>query len=94
MIVNAGSSACKLSFVAGQARVGQLISSGFSTGDFVRFAIYARGDGTYDGKLVPSDVYIWKAEAMFKDGTVWDGNVVGNTDGMDNRTSGYVVVVR
>ena len=51
-------------------------------------------DGTYEGKLVPSDVYIWKAEAMFKDGTIWDGNVVGNTDGMDNRTSGYIVVVR
>ncbi|MEN8226236.1 MAG: PKD domain-containing protein, partial [Bacteroidota bacterium] len=51
-------------------------------------------DGTYEGKLVQSDVYVWKAEAMFKDGTVWDGSVVGHTDGMDNRTSGYVVVVR
>ncbi|MDT8392844.1 MAG: PKD domain-containing protein, partial [Bacteroidales bacterium] len=51
-------------------------------------------DGTYEGKLVPSDVYLWKAEAIFKDGTVWEGSVVGHTDGMDNRTSGYVVVVR
>jgi PKD repeat protein len=51
-------------------------------------------DGTYEGKLVPSDVYLWKAEAIFKDGTVWEGSVHGHTDGMDNRTSGYVVVVR
>ena len=51
-------------------------------------------DGTYDGKLVASDVYIWTVDAMFKDGTVWEGSSVGNTDGMDNRTSGYVVVVR
>ncbi|HSG68474.1 MAG TPA: PKD domain-containing protein, partial [Bacteroidales bacterium] len=51
-------------------------------------------DGYYEGKLVPSDVYVWKVEAMFKDGTVWDGNLLGKDDGMDNRTSGYVVVVR
>jgi hypothetical protein len=51
-------------------------------------------DGTYEGKLVPSDVYVWKAEAMFLDGTVWNGDAVGNTEGLSKRTSGLVVVVR
>ena len=51
-------------------------------------------DGTYEGKLVPSDVYVWKAEAMFLDGTVWDGDAVGNTEGLSKSTSGLVVVVR
>jgi PKD repeat protein len=51
-------------------------------------------DGTYEGKLVPIDVYIWKAEAVFRDGTFWEGTVVGNNDGSSQATSGYVVVVR
>jgi len=51
-------------------------------------------DGMYEGKLVPSDVYIWKAEAMFQDGTMWEGDVIGHTEGISNKTSGYVVVVR
>ena len=51
-------------------------------------------DGYYEGKLVSSDVYVWKVEAMFKDGTVWEGNILGKDDDTDRRTSGYVVVVR
>ena len=51
-------------------------------------------DGFHEGKLVPSDVYLWKAEAVFRDGTVWEGNVVGHTDDIPTGTSGYVVVVR
>jgi PKD repeat protein len=51
-------------------------------------------DGTFEGKLVPSDVYIWKAEAVFLDGTFWDGDAVGNTDGISKSTSGVIVVVR
>ncbi len=51
-------------------------------------------DGTYKGKLVPTDVYIWKAEAVFKDGTFWEGEVPGHNNNLSESTSGYVVVVR
>ncbi|MDR2963844.1 MAG: hypothetical protein LBU90_09490 [Bacteroidales bacterium] len=30
-------------------------------------------DGTYNGELLQSDVYIWKLEAKFLDGTTWAG---------------------
>ena len=30
-------------------------------------------DGIYNGKLLPQDVYVWKASAIFEDGTVWRG---------------------
>ncbi|MEM9821722.1 MAG: PKD domain-containing protein, partial [Bacteroidota bacterium] len=30
-------------------------------------------DGVYQGKLLPQDVYVWKASAIFEDGTVWRG---------------------
>jgi gliding motility-associated-like protein len=30
-------------------------------------------DGTYNGELLQSDVYIWKMEAKFLDGTTWAG---------------------
>ena len=35
-------------------------------------------DGRYDGKMMKSDVYIWKMEAKFLDGQVWDGFDDGN----------------
>ena len=35
-------------------------------------------DGRYDGKMMQSDVYIWKMEATFLDGLSWDGFDVGN----------------
>jgi PKD repeat protein len=30
-------------------------------------------DGTYQGKLCDQDVYVWKVEAVFLDGTIWKG---------------------
>ena len=35
-------------------------------------------DGRYDGKPMQSDVYIWKMEATFLDGQVWQGFDAGN----------------
>ena len=35
-------------------------------------------DGTYNGKMMKSDTYIWKIEAKFLDGQVWDGYDSGN----------------
>ncbi|MDA3883362.1 MAG: gliding motility-associated C-terminal domain-containing protein, partial [Bacteroidales bacterium] len=30
-------------------------------------------DGRYNGKVLKSDTYIWKIEAVFKDGQPWKG---------------------
>jgi PKD repeat protein len=30
-------------------------------------------DGTYKGKIMPQDVYLWKISATFKDGSSWEG---------------------
>ena len=35
-------------------------------------------DGRYDGKMMKSDVYIWKMEATFLDGQEWQGFDVGH----------------
>ncbi|MCQ2959413.1 MAG: glycosyl hydrolase family 8 [Bacteroidales bacterium] len=35
-------------------------------------------DGTYNGKIMKSDMYIWKMEASFIDGQIWEGYDVGN----------------
>ena len=35
-------------------------------------------DGRYDGKMMKSDVYIWKMEATFLDGQTWEGFDAGN----------------
>jgi hypothetical protein len=53
-------------------------------------------NGTYEGHLVPIDVYIWKAEAVFRDGTVWEGSNTSdiNQDELATSTSGLVVVER
>ncbi len=51
-------------------------------------------DGTYNNELLPADVYIWRATAIFRDGTIWEGTVVGNTTGTSGSTSGTVTLVR
>jgi hypothetical protein len=50
-------------------------------------------DGTFDRELLPTGVYIWTATARFRDGSVWEGSVVGNDDGAQN-THGTVTLVR
>ncbi|MCQ2958599.1 MAG: hypothetical protein MJ198_00225 [Bacteroidales bacterium] len=35
-------------------------------------------DGRYDGKMMKSDVYVWKIEATFLDGQKWQGFDAGN----------------
>ena len=34
-------------------------------------------DGTYNGNLMPLGVYMWKASATFMDGSIWEGNDIG-----------------
>ncbi len=48
-------------------------------------------DGTYGGKLLPQDTYIWKIDAIFKDGRPWPGEK--GEDGR-YRTQGKVFLVR
>jgi len=51
-------------------------------------------DGTYKGKLLPQDVYMWRVKAMFRDGTVWEGESVGNMSGLSREAQGTVTLVR
>ncbi len=48
-------------------------------------------DGTYRGELLPQDTYIWKIQAVFKDGRPWPGERA--EDGR-YRTRGKVFLVR
>ena len=35
-------------------------------------------DGRYKGKFVPQGSYVWKVNAIFEDGTVWEGMEYSN----------------
>ncbi len=48
-------------------------------------------DGTYNGKLMPQDVYVWKAKAIFEDGTVWPGQ---KNDKGKLKAMGSVILLR
>ena len=32
-----------------------------------------RWDGSYNGAPAPQDVYVWKCEAVFENGEIWQG---------------------
>jgi len=49
-------------------------------------------DGTYKGKDMPSGVYMWKAYAVFVDGTIWKGSDLG--DGNGPQTQGSLLLIR
>lgn len=51
-------------------------------------------DGTLNGILLPQDVYIWKIEAVFDDGTVWHSNEAGNRTNISTKTFGTVTLLR
>ena len=51
-------------------------------------------DGTYNGNLLPQDVYIWKINAVFNDGTVWNANEAGNYTNLNAKTYGTVTLLR
>jgi PKD repeat protein len=51
-------------------------------------------DGTVHGKLLQQDVYVWKVQAQFNDGEVWDGHNAGNNDNMPQMTSGTITLIR
>jgi len=51
-------------------------------------------DGSFNGTLLQQDVYMWKATAVFKDGTIWQGLDVGNNKNIHPKTYGTVTMIR
>jgi PKD repeat protein len=51
-------------------------------------------DGQYNGILMPEGAYIWKASAIFKDGSIWDANNIGNNDYLPKSKSGTATMIR
>jgi len=48
-------------------------------------------DGSYKGSLMPQGTYMWKVNAVFRDGTVWTGSDIGHGKG---KTMGTVTLIR
>ncbi|MBK7031468.1 MAG: gliding motility-associated C-terminal domain-containing protein [Bacteroidales bacterium] len=51
-------------------------------------------DGTYKGHPVQQDVYVWKIQAIFRDGTIWNNKDVGNHDKLTEPVFGTIVLIR
>ena len=51
-------------------------------------------DGTVNGNQLPQDVYIWKVEAVFNDGTIWNANDIGDHKNIPEKTFGTVTLIR
>jgi hypothetical protein len=52
---------------------------------------YQGNDATKKGMLLPQDVYIWKAEAVFADENIWKGNTY---DGTTFSNTGTITLLR
>ncbi len=50
--------------------------------------------GVVNGNLLPQDTYLWKASAVFKDGTIWNGKNVGSHEKMPEYSYGSVHLIR
>jgi PKD repeat protein len=51
-------------------------------------------DGTLNGDILKQGVYLWKISAQFRDGKYWEGNSVGNVDGIPQTKSGTITLIR
>ncbi|MDB5282738.1 MAG: hypothetical protein JWO06_1813, partial [Bacteroidota bacterium] len=51
-------------------------------------------DGTYLGKSCQEDVYVWKINAVFLDGTVWEGMSYDASEGGGKKTIGTITLIR
>jgi PKD repeat protein len=51
-------------------------------------------DGKYKGEFVPAGVYVWKASAVFNDGTVWTGISMGENKGLSGADYGTITLIR
>jgi len=52
---------------------------------------YQGNDATKKGMLMPQDVYVWKAEAVFADENIWKGNTY---DGVKFSNTGTISLLR
>jgi len=50
-------------------------------------------DGRYNGDLMPQGTYMWVINAMFKDGTPWEGSAI-KPGGNKGKTRGTVTLIR
>ncbi len=51
-------------------------------------------DGTVNHVILPEGAYMWRASAIFIDGTYWDGHNVGINDNMPQSFTGTVTLIR
>jgi PKD repeat protein len=51
-------------------------------------------DGTYKGSPVQQDVYIWKIQAVFRDGTVWSNKDMGEHEMLTDKEFGTITLIR
>jgi len=51
-------------------------------------------DGTYLGKPCEQDVYVWKINAVFLDGSVWPGMTYDKNEGGGTKTIGSITLIR
>ena len=51
-------------------------------------------NGVFNGNLQSQDTFMWKATAVFKDGTIWRGNDVGNNKNIAPVPYGTVTMIR
>ena len=51
-------------------------------------------DGTYNGVLMQEGVYFWKAMAVFRDGTIWEGANIGNQGNLPEYKKGTATMIK
>jgi PKD repeat protein len=51
-------------------------------------------NGKFNGILVQEGVYVWKASAVFKDGTIWNAENIGNVKPLPKTVYGTVNVIK
>jgi PKD repeat protein len=51
-------------------------------------------DGAYKNSPCQQDVYIWKIQATFKDGTIWNNNDTGNHEALTKPVWGTITLIR
>jgi len=51
-------------------------------------------DGTYNGALMQEGVYVWKATGVFKDGSIWEAENIGNSDNLPKVKTGTATMIK
>jgi gliding motility-associated-like protein len=51
-------------------------------------------DGTFNGEVLKQGVYLWRISAQFRDGKYWEGDSVGNVEGIPQTKSGTITLIR